>query len=414
VQPETTTAGSGPLHGLKVLDFTRVIAGPYLTAMLADLGADVIKVEDPRTGDDARSHFPPGKNGEAAIFVHLNRSKRGIAVDMGTEEGRETIRALALESDVLVENFRPGAMKRLGLDFETLSVEHPRLIYCSISGYGHSGAFSHLPGYDPITQAETGYMYMTGDASMPPIRAGGSVIDVLTGMHGALAITSALHARAATGTGQFLDVPLFDTAMSTLGYMLQGPLLTGENPARLGNTSFFMAPNGLYDCSDGKIMVSAGNNRLFGKLCAALDLTDMPEDPLFTTNSDRLGNLDAMNARLGARLAENTREHWIGRMREAGVPAGAVRTPLETLASPEAEASGMIHTITHPVVGEMRIVGNPMHMSATPAQPPRPAPLLDQHTDQVLAEVLGYDAARLARMREAGIIGARGQRRESA
>jgi crotonobetainyl-CoA:carnitine CoA-transferase CaiB-like acyl-CoA transferase len=376
-----------------------VIAGPYLTAMLADLGCDVIKVESPQHGDDSRTHFPPGRNGEAAIFVALNRSKRSAVIDLATEEGRSLARELAAKSDILVENFRPGAMQRLGLDYESLREINPRLIYCAISGYGYTGKFRDLPGYDPITQAETGYMYMTGDASMPPIRAGGSVVDIMTGMHAALAIVSAVHARSHTGMGQFIDAPLFDTALSALGYMLQGPLLTGVNPQRLGNTSFFMAPNGLYDAADGKMMISCGNDRLFARLCSALGADDMPSDPRFATNAARLANLDAMNARMSAILAGETRDYWIERLRQEGVPAGSVRSPLEALASDETAASGMLHEIDHPLVGRMSIVGSPLHFSDTPAAAPRPSPGLDQHTDEVLAEVLGLDSGVIARLR---------------
>ncbi|WP_198882944.1 CaiB/BaiF CoA transferase family protein [Acuticoccus mangrovi] len=403
-----------PLARLRVLDFTRVIAGPYLTAMLADLGADVVKVEDPVTGDDARTHYPPGKNGEASIFLALNRSKRSVAINLATEEGRALAARLAATADVLVENFRPGTMARFGLDADRLIAANPRLVYCALSGYGYTSRFGPLPGYDPIIQAETGYMYMTGDASMPPIRAGGSVIDILTGVHGALAIVAALKARETSGRGQFIDVSLFDTALSSLGYMLQGPLVTGENPERLGNTSFFMAPNGLYDCADGKIMLSAGNNRLFAKLCGALGVPEMAQRAAFASNAARLANLEELTARLSERLATRTRAEWIATLREHGVPAGAVRTPLETLASPEAEASGMLHDIEHPVVGAMRIVGNPLHLSSTPAYPPRPAPRHGEHTEEALADWLGAGAGELASLRRAGAIGTRDRGASSA
>jgi crotonobetainyl-CoA:carnitine CoA-transferase CaiB-like acyl-CoA transferase len=397
--------GMPPLTGLRVLDFTRVIAGPYLTMMLADLGCDVIKVESPAHGDDTRLHQPPGKGGEAAIFMGLNRHKRSVVLDMARPEGRDLARRLAGECDVLVENFRPGAMQRLGLDYPALREDCPGLIYCSISGYGHHSRFRDTPGYDPIAQAETGLMYMTGDASMPPIRSGGSVIDVLTGMHAGMGILAALHARAATGQGQFVDLSLYDTALSSLGFIMQGPLVTGRDPRRLGNTSFFMAPNGVYSCADGDVMISAGNNRLFAKLCQGLALPEMPADPRFGSNAARLSNLEAMNAMLSERLCQKPRDAWVARLRQAGVPIGAVRTPLEALSAPETEASGMLHEVLHPAAGPVRTVGSAIHLSETPPHPPGPAPLLDQHTDAVLRDVLGLGAAEIAALRGQGAIG---------
>ncbi|WP_158600806.1 CaiB/BaiF CoA transferase family protein [Teichococcus wenyumeiae] len=398
-------AGMPPLTGLRVLDFTRVIAGPYLTMMLADLGCEVIKVESPAHGDDTRVHQPPGKGGEAAIFMGLNRHKRSVVLDMARSEGRDLARRLALECDVLVENFRPGAMQRLGLDYAALREAHPELIYCSISGYGHHSRFSDIPGYDPIAQAETGLMYMTGDASMPPIRSGGSVIDVLTGMHAGMGILAALHARAQTGQGQFVDLSLYDTALSSLGFIMQGPLLAGRDPQRLGNTSFFMAPNGVYSCADGDVMISAGNNRLFARLCEGLGLPDMPGDPRFNSNAARLTNLEAMNAMLSARLGQKPREEWVVKLRQVGVPIGAVRTPLEALSAVETEASGMLHEVEHPAAGTMRTVGNAIHLSGTPLRAPAPAPLLDQHTDGVLRDVLGLEPEEIIRLRQEGTIG---------
>ncbi|MBO1076160.1 CaiB/BaiF CoA transferase family protein [Roseomonas marmotae] len=398
-------AGMPPLTGLRVLDFTRVIAGPYLTMMLADLGCEVIKVESPGHGDDTRLSQPPGKGGESAIFMGLNRNKQSVVLDLAREEGRALARRLAGECDILVENFRPGAMRRLGLDYEALREEMPGLIYCSISGYGHHSRFSDIPGYDPIAQAETGLMYMTGDSSMPPIRSGGSVIDVLTGMHAGLGILSALHARARTGEGQFVDLSLYDTALSSLGFIMQGPLLTGQNPLRLGNTSFFMAPNGVYDCADGQVMISAGNNRLFAKLCEGMGLPEMLADPRFASNATRLENLDAMNAMLSQRLGEQPRDHWVEKLRRIGVPIGAVRTPLEALDAVETEASGMLHAVQHPTAGEIRTVRNAIHLSNTPPRVPGPAPLLDQHSDAILQSVLGLDPEEIAELRRQGAIG---------
>lgn len=394
-----------PLAGLRVLDFTRVVAGPYLTMTLADLGCEVIKVEAPPFGDDSRTHQPPGKDGEAASFLGLNRSKRSVLLDLSRTEAREVARALALRSDILVENFRPGAMDRLGLGYDALREVHPGLIYCAISGYGHEGAFRDLPGYDPVVQAEAGLMHLTGDPSCPPVRAAGSVVDVLTGLHAGMGVLAALQARERTGRGQFVDLSLYGSLLSSIGFVMQGVLLTGEDPPRTGNVSFFMAPNGAFRCADGRIMVSVGNDRLFAKLCRALDLGSLLADSRFTTNTDRLRHVEALNAALEARLAERPREAWIAVLRAAGVPVGAVRSPSEALAAPETLAAGMLHTLTHPKLGPMRTIGSPIRLSDTPVRPPESPPLLGEHTDSVLHDVLGLDAAQCEALRRAGALG---------
>lgn len=395
---------TAPLEGLLVLDFTRVIAGPYLTMTLADLGAEVIKIEAPPGGDDTRAYFPPGREGEAATFLGLNRSKRSVMLDLSTKAGQDIVRRLAARADVLVENFRPGSMDRLGLGWDALRAINPRLVYCAISGYGHGTAFSDLGGYDPIAQAETGLMYLTGHPEGKPVRAGGSVVDVLTGTHAGMAILAALRARERDDAGQFVDVSLFDTALSTIGFILQGPLLTGRDPPRTGNVSFFMCPNGVYPCSDGDVMMSAGNDRLFRKLCGALDLGDLPTDPRFTSNASRLANIAALTEILERRFGENTRDHWVTRMRAAGVPCGAVRTPLEALASDETAARGMLHDIDHPKAGPIRGIGSPLRLSETPVAPPRPAPLLGADTEAVLAGLLGCGEDEITELRRNGAI----------
>jgi crotonobetainyl-CoA:carnitine CoA-transferase CaiB-like acyl-CoA transferase len=372
---------------------------------LADLGCEVIKVEAPPFGDDSRTHQPPGKDGEAASFLGLNRSKRSVLLDLTVPEAREIARALALRSDILVENFRPGAMERLGLGYAALSEANPQLIYCAISGYGHTGAFRDLPGYDPVVQAEGGLMHLTGDPACPPVRAAGSVVDVLTGLHAGMGVLAALQAREKTGRGQFVDLALYGSLLSTIGFVLQGVLLTGEDPPRTGNVSFFMAPNGAFRCADGRIMVSAGNDRLFAKLCRALDLPALLADPRFTTNTDRVRHVEALNAALEARLAERPREAWIAVLREAGVPVGAVRSPREALAAPETLASGLLHTLIHPKLGPMQTIGSPIRLSGTPVRPPQSPPLLGEHTEAVLQDVLGLDAAHCDALRRSGALG---------
>jgi crotonobetainyl-CoA:carnitine CoA-transferase CaiB-like acyl-CoA transferase len=387
-KPGSTTAGAPSLAGVRVLDFTRVLSGPYLTQLLADLGAEVIKVESPE-GDDTRAYLPPGLGDQSANFMGLNRLKKSVVLDLKSERDHARCVALARKSDVLVENFRPGTMDRLGLDYETLSALNEGLIYCSISGYGQEGAYSHLAGYDPIVQAETGFMFLTGDSSQPPTRAGGSLIDVLAGAHAGMGILSALHARSITGQGDRIDVSLYNTAMAAAAFVYQGVLITGENPPRLGNTSFFMCPNGLYDCADGQVMISAGNNRLFKRLCGVLEAPELLSDPRFETNRTRLQNVDALSAAMNAVLRQRPRDHWVPRLREAGVPAGAVRAPVEAVNSPETRASGLIQEIDHPFVGPMRAIGPAIRMARAGPSPVSAAPTLGQHTASVLAEILG-------------------------
>jgi crotonobetainyl-CoA:carnitine CoA-transferase CaiB-like acyl-CoA transferase len=384
----TDQSAPPPLSGLRILDFTRVLSGPYLTQLLADLGAEVIKVESP-AGDDTRAYLPPGRGGQSANFMGLNRLKKSLVLDLKDESDRQRAIALAKASDVLVENFRPGTMQRLGLAYEALSALNERLVYCSISGYGQTGDYSGLAGYDPIIQAETGFMYLTGDASQPATRAGGSLIDVLAGVHAGMGILSALRARERTGRGDLVDVSLYNTALAAAAFVYQGVLLTGENPPRLGNTSFFMCPNGLFDCADGQVMISAGNDRLFKRLCTVLEAPEMFADPRYASNAKRLENVEALSADINAILKRCERAYWVENLRIAGVPAGAVRTPVEAIGSDETRASGIISRIEHRVAGQMDVVGAGVRLSNSPLNAPGSAPILGEHTDEVLADVLG-------------------------
>jgi crotonobetainyl-CoA:carnitine CoA-transferase CaiB-like acyl-CoA transferase len=384
----TDQSAPPPLSGLRILDFTRVLSGPYLTQLLADLGAEVIKVESP-AGDDTRAYLPPGRGGQSANFMGLNRLKKSLVLDLKDESDRQRAIALAKASDVLVENFRPGTMQRLGLAYEALSALNERLVYCSISGYGQTGDYSGLAGYDPIIQAETGFMYLTGDASQPATRAGGSLIDVLAGVHAGMGILSALRARERTGRGDLVDVSLYNTALAAAAFVYQGVLLTGENPPRLGNTSFFMCPNGLFDCADGQVMISAGNDRLFKRLCTVLEAPEMFADPRYASNAKRLENVEALSADINAILKRCERAYWVEKLRIAGVPAGAVRTPVEAIGSDETRASGIISRIEHRVAGQMDVVGAGVRLSNSPLNAPGSAPILGEHTDEVLADVLG-------------------------
>ncbi len=393
------------LSGLTVLDFTRVIAGPFLTQMLADMGADVIKVEAPGVGDDMRHYRPTGWTKDAPGFVGLNRNKRSIEIDITSEAGRSVIFDLAAKADIVVENFRPDVMERQGIDYAALSKINPRLIYCSISGYGHTSPFRLVAGYDPIAQAETGIMYLTGPREMEPQKAGGSIGDSFTGLHAGMAVLGALNARHRTGRGQFVEVSLFDSMLSALGYVGAHAQLTGEDPPRMGNKSYALVPLGVFQCSDGPIMIVVGNNRQFTKFARdVLQRPDLLTDPRYATLTDRMNNRDALEAEIEAVFLTNAREHWVEAMRAAGVPGGAVRSPLEAVQSPEAAGRGMLAPVGFD--GEtVQLVASPLKFSETPVVRPTEVPRLGQHTAEILAGVLSYSDEKVADLRSAGAFG---------
>ena len=397
---------SPPLAGIRVLDFTRVLAGPYITMVLADLGAEVIKIENPDGGDDTRQYRPPEAGGESFYFLAVNRHKKSVGVNLTTDEGREVLKDLARQSDILVQNFRPDVMERYGLDYAAMRAVNPRLIYASISGYGDDSPFRLVAGYDQIAQGEGGLQWLTGHTDQPPVRAAASVADTFTGLHTGMAILSALHARNATGEGQFIDLALLDSVIAVTSFMAQAPLLTGENMARPGNGSVLVVPTGMYACADGDMNLLIGNDRQFRRFCIdVLKLPKLATDERFLTIKARQQNVAAINAIIEPILASKPRDVWIAACRAAGVPAGGVRSPLEAVAAPEPRARGLIQTVEPPTAGTFETVGSPIKMSATPVRQAGPAPLLGQHTDDVLADVLGYDPARIATLREGGVIG---------
>lgn len=399
-----TDAPRPPLAGLRVLDLSRVIAGPFCTMQLADLGAEIIKVENPDGGDDSRHIKPPEAGGESHFYLAMNRSKRSIALDLRQPEAVEIVQALAATSDVLVENFRPGVMARLGLDAAAMTARHPRLIYCSISAYGQTGPLADRPGFDPVLQAESGMMSTTGMPGGDPLRHALAIVDTFTALYATSAILAAVVARRETGRGQHIDLALYDTAVAVLSNLGQFTLTSGENPTRMGNEHQSAVPVGLFHTRTGPFYLACGNDRLFRSLCAdVLQRPDMADDPRFRTNAGRAANRDALFATLRETFLADTREAWLAKLR--ALPAGAVRTISEALDAPETAARGMVATVAHPTAGDLRLLGSPYHFSATPAVPPAAPPRLGEHTDAVLADLLGYDPDRLARLREAGAIG---------
>lgn len=375
-----------PLAGVRILDLSRVLAGPWCTMTLGDLGAEVIKIEQPGRGDDTRRWGPPYVEDEAAYFLCANRNKKSVEVDLATPEGQAIIRELALEADVLVENFKAGGLEKYGLDYASLAEINPRLIYCSISGYGHASPLRELAGYDYVIQAEGGLMSVTGEVDGAPIKVGVAVVDLFTGMAAVQAILAAYIARQRDGLGQHIDMALFDCQLAMLANVGAAYLAHGEEPERYGAGHATIVPYQTFQASDGWMVVAAGNDRQFTALCEqVLELSGVADDPRFATNSNRVRNREAVAAILEPAFRSNSSAHWIARMRAAKVPCGQVRSVGEAVMSPEAQAREMVRTVEHATVGPVRVVGSPIRMSRTPVVEPTAPPALGQHTDEVLA-----------------------------
>ena len=375
---------AGPLAGLRVLDLTRALSGPFATMVLGDLGADVIKVEDIWHGDDTRRWGPPFQGDDAAYFLSVNRNKRGLSVNMKAPDGRDIVRRLAAGSDILVENFRPGAAARLGLGYAELARHNPGLIYASISGYGQTGPSAGLPGYDAVAQAVSGMMSVTGEPDGEPVRSGTSSADVGAGMWALIGILAALHARETSGQGQLVDVSLLDGQIAWLTYVAGKYFATGVTPGRHGSAHESLTPYQVFPTADAPLMVAVGSDGLWRRFTSATGLDELADDPRYATNPDDLLNT-------------------------AGVPAGPVNTVPAALEQPQVAAREMVVEMEHPVAGTLKMLGSPLKLSAQPppASPAsylrRPPPVLGEHTDEILAEV-GYTAAQVAELREAGVV----------
>jgi crotonobetainyl-CoA:carnitine CoA-transferase CaiB-like acyl-CoA transferase len=394
---------TGPLANLRVLDLTRALAGPFATMILGDLGADVIKVEDIWHGDDTRHWGPPFQGDDAAYFLSINRNKRGLSVNMKTPQGRQIVQRLAESSDILMENFRPGTAARLGLGYPELSAQNPALIYASISGYGQTGPSAALPGYDAVAQAVSGMMSVTGEPDGEPVRSGTSLADVGAGMWALIGILAALHARQASGRGQLIDISLLDGQVAWLTYVAGKYFATGVTPGRYGSAHESLAPYQVFPTADDPLMVAVGSDGLWRRFTAATGLDELTDDPRYATNPDRVQHRDTLIPRITQALAARGCADWTGRLNAAGVPAGPVNTVPAALEQPQVAAREMVVEVEHPVAGVLRMLGTPLKLSAQPASIRRPPPVLGQHTDEILAEA-GYPAARIAELREAGVI----------
>ena len=380
-----------PLDNITVLDFTRVLAGPYCTMQLADLGARVIKIEQPGRGDDTRAWGPPFINGESAYFLSVNRNKESVTLDLKDDRTRPVIDALAARADIIVENFRPGTMERLGFGYQALSAKHPRLIYCSISGFGQTGPRSVEAGYDAMMQAEGGLMSITGPVGGSPYRLGVAIADIATGMFAVQAILAALLVRERIGRGQRVDIAMLDAVASLLTYQASTAFATGIAPTRLGNRHPSIAPYDSFSTADGDFILSVGNDDQFRRLAGVLGRPALAMDPRYLTNADRVNHYDALRAELSQLLGTWTREKLLASLTAAGVPCGAVRSVTEALADPQLAAREMIVPLEHASAGTIKVLGTPLKLSETPATVRTPPPTLGQHTDAVLRE-LGFSA----------------------
>lgn len=393
----------GTLGGLRVLDLSRILSGPFCTMTLADLGADVIKIENSGTGDDTRSWGPPYLGDEAAYFLSVNRNKRGLAVDLKSTEGAELVRRLARTADVVVENFRPGTVARLGLGYEQVSADNPGVVYASISGYGQTGPYSQEPGYDAIAQALSGVMSVTGENDGPPVRVGVSGADLAAGMWTTIGVLAALRERERTGVGQWVDVSLLDGQIAWLTYVAGGYFATGHVPDRYGSAHPTIVPYQAFPTADGHIMIAAGNDDLWRRFAKAIGLGELAEDSRFATNPDRVRNRDELLPAIERVLALRSAQEWSTILAEAAVPSGPINTVDQALSHPQVVSRGMIEETEHPSAGSVRTVAAPIKLSADPPRTRCAPPQHGQHTDEVLAG-LGVDGDRLAELREKGVV----------
>ncbi|PXX40343.1 CaiB/BaiF CoA transferase family protein [Undibacterium pigrum] len=411
----TSSLQKTALGHIRVLDLTRVLAGPWCAQNLADLGAEVIKVERPGSGDDTRSWGPPylrdaeGNNTtEAAYYLAANRGKQAITVDIATPEGQQIIRELAAKSDVVLENYKVGQLKKYGLDYESLKLVKPDLVYCSITGFGQDGPYAHRAGYDFIVQGMGGFMSLTGERDdLPgggPQKAGVAIADLMTGMYSTIAVMAALTHRDRTGEGQYIDMALLDVQVSMLANMNMNYLASGNAPKRWGNAHPNIVPYQTFATADGHIIVAAGNDGQYKKFVQIGGLPELADDPRFSTNPKRVEHRDVLVPILADMVRRKSKQEWIRLLEEAGVPCGPINTLNEVFEDPQVLARQMQINLPHPTAGQVKLVASPMKLSATPVTYPSAPPLLGQHTGSVLAAVLGYDEQQLQALKAKNII----------
>jgi len=397
-------SGDPPLKGVRVIDLSRVLAGPFCSMTLSDLGAEVIKVEVPGRGDDTRG-FPPFLGGESSYFMSINRGKKSVTLNLKTREAQEVVYRLAEKSDVLLENFRPGVTGRLGVDYETISGVNPRLVYCSISSFGQTGPYASWPGYDLIIQGMGGLMGITGEPGRPPVRIGMAVTDINAGMYAVIAILSALRVREQTRRGQYIDISMMDASASWMTYLAGNYFATGNVPPRMGSAHPSIVPYQGFEAGDGRfLLVAAGNDRLFGLMCQGMGLEGLVDDPRYVTNGDRVKNRGHLIPFLEDEFRKRPRDEWLDKLREVGFPCAPVYTLDEMFGDPQISHRGMVLEMEHPKAGTIKQIGLALKLSDTPCRLTTPPPMLGEHTEEVLGTILGYTDEEIAALSAAGAL----------
>jgi formyl-CoA transferase len=396
-------APTRPLAGVRVLDLSRVLAGPYCAMILGDLGAEVIKVEEPARGDDTRIWGPPYAAGESAYYLGLNRNKRGMTLNLKHPRALEVLDRLIARSDVLIQNFKPGTLERLGRDDVTLEAMHPRLIRCAISGYGADGPYRDRPGYDFVMQAGCGLMSITGEPEGEPMKLGVAIVDIATALHGAIGILAALEARARSGRGQRVDLSLLESGVTLLANVASSYLISGDPPGRYGNAHPTIVPYQTFRTANGHIAVGIGNDAMYGRLCVALGAPELASDSRFATNQQRVAQRALLVDLLQERFVRQSTGYWTDALLALGLPCGPINSVAEVLNDPQVRARQMVQRVAHPLAGEIDLVGIPFKLSATPAGIDRHPPLHGEHTAEVLAE-LGYEPEAVERLRTDGVV----------
>ncbi len=393
----------GPLDGIKVLDLTRVLAGPYATMLLGDLGAEVIKIEQPGTGDESRN-FGPFKNGFSLYFMSVNRGKRSITLNLKTERGQAIFKQLLAYTDIVVENFRPGTMQKLGLDYDTLKAEHPSLIYAACSGFGQTGPYAQQGAYDMIIQGMGGIISITGEPEGPPVRVGTSISDITAALFTTIGVLSALHHRNETGKGQLVDVAMLDSLVAVLENAVVRYFATGEAPKPLGARHPAITPFEAFASADGHVIIALGNDTLWAKFCEHVNRQDLVSDERFRTNADRTENHDELFPILSEIMSQRATDDWIDALGDIGVPCGPINTMDKVVSHPQVQAREMITRVAHQITGEVEVPGVPIKLSETPGNVDTPAPSLGEHTTEVLTNVLKMSPDEVAKLKQDGVI----------
>jgi crotonobetainyl-CoA:carnitine CoA-transferase CaiB-like acyl-CoA transferase len=393
----------GPLEGIKVLELSRTLAGPFCSMQLADMGAEVLKVEQPELGDETRSYIPPEINGESCYFMSLNRNKKAITLNLKTEEGQRIVKKLVAESDVLVENFRNGTMEKFGLGYDVLKEINPRLVYCAVSGFGRTGPMKDEPAYDLLMQGFGGLMSVTGETGQAPVKVGFSIVDLATGLYSALGITLALFAREKTGKGQYVESSLLDTVVSLSNYLGQGVLATGQAPGRHGSAHPTLVPYQAFETKDGYTIIAVPNDGLWRKMCDALELSELKDHPKYAANVNRVANREELVGILTEYTKQRDSSEIIEKLKRAGVPSGPINDIAQLLAHPQVHAREMIQEVEHPTIGTLKMLGVPIKLSDTPGSVRKAPPLLGENTEEVLKSH-GYSHEDIKDLKEKGVI----------